>query len=154
MKERNSLHVDTNSQKLIVDKIFFWLSMVKNRSGQYNLVSGLWNWLYQNEQMKLTDFFACWHKFTQIKKWLKIFGVSMVKNRNGQFVDDTLKLTVSEEWTDGRNWFFACWYKLRKIKNWFNDFQVGVVKNGHVLLVHETLKTAVSNGYTEGFRRF
>ena len=99
-------------------------------------------------------FFACWHKFTQIKKWLKIFGLSMVKNRNGQFVDGTLKLTISEEWTDGRNWFFACWYKLRKIKSWFNDFSVGVVKNGHALLVHETLKTAYLMGTPKAFDDF
>ena len=36
----------------------------------------------------------------QIKLRLKFFGVGMVKNRFGQSGDGTLKLTVSEEWTD------------------------------------------------------
>ena len=38
MKQRNSLHVDSNSQKLKVDQFFFWLGMVKNDCVQ----SGLW----------------------------------------------------------------------------------------------------------------
>ena len=37
----------------------------------------------------------------QIKRQLKIFGVGLVKNGCGQSGDGTLKLTVSEEWTDG-----------------------------------------------------
>ena len=32
----------------------------------------------------------------------------MVKNGCGQSCDGTLKLTVSEEWTDGINGFFTC----------------------------------------------
>ena len=72
-----------------------------------------------------------------------MFGVSMVENGTGQFGDGALKLTLSEEWTDGRNWFFACWYKLRKAKK-FNDFWVGMVKSGYGLLVYKTLKSAVS----------
>ena len=39
MKQRNSLHVDSNSQKLKVDQFFFgwaWLKMIV-----FNLVSGL-----------------------------------------------------------------------------------------------------------------
>ena len=73
-----------------------------------------------------------------------MFGVSMVENGTGQFGDGALKWTLSEEWTDGRNWFFTCWYKLRKAKSWFNDVCVGVVKNGQSLLGHETQKSAVS----------
>ena len=84
-------------------------------------------------------FFACWHKFTQTKRWLKNFWVSMVKNGCGQFGDGTLNLTVSEEWTDGIKWFFAYQYKFRKAKCWFSDFWMGMVKNDHGLLVHETL---------------
>ena len=45
-------------------------------------------------------FFACWYNFTQIKRWLKILGVSLVKNGFGQLGDGTLKLTVSEECQD------------------------------------------------------
>ena len=41
------------------------------------------------EQIKLTDFFSCWYKFTQIKGLLKIFGVGMVKNGCGQLGDET-----------------------------------------------------------------
>ena len=64
----------------------------------------------------------------QIKRWLKIFGVSMLKNGCIQSGDETLKLTVFDEWTDVINWILACWYKLRKAKIWLNDFWVGVVK--------------------------
>ena len=69
--------------------------MAKNECGQ----SGLWN-LKLTVSQERTDgthsFFAYWNNFTQIKRWLKNFGVTMVKN-----VDGTLKFTVSEEWTDG-----------------------------------------------------
>ena len=120
-KEHNSLHVDINSQKLKFDWKFFswaWLKM-----GVTNLVSGLWNWLYfQNEQMELTCFLHAGTISHKIKRWLKILGVSMVKNGSGEFGGGSLKLTVSEEWTGGRNWFFVCWYKLRKAKSWFKDF--------------------------------
>ena len=52
--------------------------------------------------MELTEFFfAWWYKFMQIKMWLKIFGVGMVKNGFGQSGDGILKLTLSEELTDG-----------------------------------------------------
>ena len=80
----------------------------------------------------------------QIKRWLKILGVGMIKNGCGQSCDGTLKLMVSEECTDGINWFFLCWYKFRQAKSSFNDSWVGVVKNGSGILLHETLKSAVS----------
>ena len=97
MKQPNILQVDTNSQKLKVDLKSFWSGIVKNRCGQ----SGL-------RTLKLTQewtdginwFFGCWHKFTQISRWLKIFGVGMIKDGCGQSGDRTLKFTVSEEWTD------------------------------------------------------
>ena len=76
----------------------------------------------KNELMELTDFFAYWHKFTQINGWLKFFGVSMIKNGCGQSGERTPKLTVSEEWTDGINWFFGFWYRFTKIKSWSNFF--------------------------------
>ena len=40
----------------------------------------------------------------------------MVKNGCGQSGLCTLKLTVSQEWTDGINWLFRCNYKFMKIK--------------------------------------
>ena len=39
---------------------------------------------------------------------VKMLEVGMVKNGYGQSCDRTLKLTVSEELTDGINTFFAC----------------------------------------------
>ena len=68
--------------------------MVKNGCDQ----SGLWA-LKLIVSQEWTDginwFFACWYNFTEIKKWLKIFGASMVKNRCDQSDDGTLKFTVS-----------------------------------------------------------
>ena len=75
----------------------FWLGMVKNWCGQ----SGLWT-LKLTVPEVWTDginwFFAC--KYSQFKRWLKIFGMSMVKNGLGQSDDRTLKLTLSEKWTE------------------------------------------------------
>ena len=69
-------------------------------------------------------------------------GVGVVRNGCGQSDHRTLKLTVSQEWVDGRNWFFACWCKFRKAKSNLNDFWVNVIRIGHGHLVHETLKSA------------
>ena len=74
--------------------------------------------------------FSCCYKFTQIERWLKIFGLSMTKNWCDQSGDRTLKLMVPEEWTDGINQFFAYWYKFTKVKSWSKIFWVGIVKNG------------------------
>ena len=57
----------------------------------------------------------------QIKLRLKFFGVGMVKNgfcQNGfgQSGDGTLKLTVSEEWTDGITDFFHVDKDSQKLK--------------------------------------
>ena len=40
--------------------------------------------------------------------------VGMVKNECDYSCGGTLKLTVSEEWTDRINWFFACWWTFTK----------------------------------------
>ena len=53
------------------------------------------------------SFLACWYKFTKIKSYLKSFWWGMVKNecvRSGHW---TLKLTVSEEITDGTDFLHA-----------------------------------------------
>ena len=42
----------------------------------------------------------------------------------------TLKLTISQEWTDGINRFFTCWYKFMQIKRWLKIFGEGLVKSG------------------------
>ena len=54
-------HVDTNSQKLKVVK---------------NVLVGLvqkWMWLIWSLDSKIDWFFACWYKFIQMIRWLKIF---------------------------------------------------------------------------------
>ena len=74
--------------------------MVENKCGQ----PGLWTLKLTVSQQRDDEtnwFFACFYNFTQIKGWLKVFGVNMVKNRFGQSGEGTLKFTVSEEWTDG-----------------------------------------------------
>ena len=63
----------------------------------------------------------------------------MIKNGRGQSGHRTLKLTVSQKWTDGVNWFFAFWYKFRKAESWLNDFWLGI-KNWHGLLVRVTFR--------------
>ena len=106
---------------------FFLLGMIKN--GCLLTVSQEW-----------TDgincfFFPCWYKFTQIKRWLKIFGGEHVQKWLWPNWWQDSKLTVSGEWTDGINWFFACWYKFTKIKAWSKKFWVGMVENGCASLV-------------------
>ena len=93
-------------------------------------------------------YFACWYNFTQIKRWLEIFGVSMLKNECGKSGGGTLKLTVSEEWTHGINWFFSCWYMVTKDKNWSKLFWVGLVKNGCGQSDHRNQK------WTDGIKSF
>ena len=81
-----------------------------------------------NQPMELTYFL---HTGTiSLKLIFEILGVGIVKNGCGQSCYGTLKLTVSEEWTDGINWFFACWYRFTKIKSWSKMFSVDIVKNG------------------------
>ena len=72
---------------------------------------------------------SCWYKFTKIKSWLKSFWWAIVKNECGQSGLWTLKLTVSQERTDGTNWFFACWYNFtqRWVWSWSN---MSMIKNG------------------------
>ena len=72
-------------------------------------------------------FFPCWYNFIKIN--LKVLLIGMVKTGCGQSCDGTLKLTVSEEWTDGMNWFLACLYRFTKIKSRSKFFLVDIVKN-------------------------
>ena len=59
----------------------------------------------------------------------------MVQNGCDQSGHGTLKLTVSQESTDGMNYFFACQCKFSEVKSYLNDFWVSVVKNGHGHLI-------------------
>ena len=64
--------------------------------------------------MELNDF--CMLVQIHVKMGLKIFGLTMVKSGCDKSYDRALKLTVSEEWTDGLNWFFPCYTDLKKFK--------------------------------------
>ena len=52
----------------------------------------------------------------QFKVRFKIFRVDIVKNKCDQSGDGTLKLTVSEEWTDGINLFLHVNTGSQKLK--------------------------------------
>ena len=78
----------------------------------------------------------------------------MVKNAYGQSSGGTLKLPVSEEWTEGINWLFPYWYRFTKIKNWSKNFWVGVVKNECGQSGHGPLKLTVSQKWTDGMNWF
>ena len=55
--------------------------------------------------------------------------------------DGTLKLTVSEEWTDAINWFFACYYRFTKNKIWSKNILLGMgQKKGVVSLITRLYK--------------
>ena len=71
------------------------------------------------------------------------------KNGYGQSGLWPLKLTVSQEGTDGINWFFACWYKFMQIKKRFKIFGVCMVKNGCGQYGDGTLKLIVAAEWTD-----
>lgn len=74
----------------------FWVGMVKN--GCDHFYHGTLKLIVSQEWADGVNlFFACWYNFTQIKRWLRIFGMSMVKNGLGQSGDGTLKLTLRNE---------------------------------------------------------
>ena len=79
-------------------------------------------WIISPEQIDETGLFlACW--YGQSGLW-------------------TLKLTVSQEWTNGINWYFACWYYFMQIK--LKVLRVGMVNNGCGQSCDRTLKLIVS----------
>ena len=115
MKQPHFLHVDTNSQKLSFDwKFFGW---AWSKMSAVNLVDGLFWGMELTVSEEWADginwFFACWYKFMQIKRCLKIFGVGMVKNRCGQSGDGTLKWTVSKKWITHFLHVDTDWQKLK-----------------------------------------
>ena len=60
----------------------------------------------------------------------KFFWSGVVKNGCGQSGPWSLKLLLSQEWTDGINWFFTCRYNFMQIKKWLKFVAVGMVSNG------------------------
>ena len=91
-----------------------------------------------------------WYKFPKIKSWLKSFCWGMVKNECGQSCLWTLKLTASQERTDGTSWFFTCLYNFTQIKRWLKIFGVSMVKNGCDQSGDGTLKLTVFEEGTDG----
>ena len=86
---------------------------------------------------KTAPFFACWSKygFSQSDFW-------------------TLKLSVSQEWTDGINWYIACKYNFMEIKKLLNILGVGMVRTGCGQSGDKNLKPTVSDGWTGGINWF
>ena len=70
-------------------------------------------------------------------------------NGCGQSCDGTLKLTLSEEWTNGINWFLACSCRFITVKSWSKIYWVGMVKNGCGQSGLGTLKLTVSQNWTD-----
>ena len=52
----------------------------------------------------------------KLKADQKVFRWALVKNGCGQPGNGTLKLTVSQKWTDGIKLFFSSWYNKRRLK--------------------------------------
>ena len=94
----------------------FYLGMVKNGFEQ----SSFWTPKLTIARVKWWEelIFVCWYKFIQIKRWLNMLEVDMVKNGCSQSCNGIIKFTVSVEWADGINWLLACWYRFTKIKSW------------------------------------
>ena len=78
----------------------------------------------------------------------------MFKNECGQSSGKTLKLTVSEERTDGIKWFFACWYNFTQAKKRLKIFEIRIFKNGFGQSGDGTLKLTVSEEWTDGINLF
>ena len=78
--------------------------------------------------MELTDFLHVDTDSQKLKADQKFIGWTWLKMGVASLVSGhkTVKLTLSQKWTDEINWFFACWYKFRKTKSEFNDFLGGI----------------------------
>ena len=89
-------------------------------------------------------FFACRHKFTQIKRRLKILRVSLVISL----------VTGLKKWQYLKNELFTCSYRFTKTKSWSEMFCVGMVKNGCDQPGHRTQNLAVSQKWAGGINWF
>ena len=74
----------------------------------------------------------------------------MVNNGCGQSGLWTLKLTVSEEWTDWITVFLHVNIEITKVKSWSKIFWLGIVKNECGQSGHGTLKLTVSQKLSDG----
>ena len=83
-----------------------------------------------------------WAKMVPVKKLIETFS-GWAWSRHDHSGHGTLKLTLSQVWTDGIV-IFCMLVKVQKAKSYFNDFWVSLVKKWHSVLLHETLKSDVS----------
>ena len=108
MKQSNSLHFDTDSQKSKFDQFFFvrhgkkWVRPIWSLDSKIDCISRINRWydlifcmLTQIHTDGINWFFAWWYRFTKIKSRSKVFSVGMVKNRYEQSGYGTLKHPVS-----------------------------------------------------------
>ena len=93
-----------------------------------------------------TNWFFAWrYIFTQIKKQLEIFGVSMVKDWVWRIWWQKSKIDCIWRMNRWNKLFFCMLIRIQKkliVDSMI--FWVGIVKNCHDLWVHETLKFVVS----------
>ena len=90
----------------------------------------------------------------KLKVVQKCFGRAWSKYGFSQSDFWTLKLTVSQEWTDEINSYIACKYNFMEIKRWLNILGVGMVRYGCGQSRDKTLKPTVSDGWTDGINWF
>ena len=106
---------------------------------------------HKNKQIELTDFLHAGSNSHILKgDWLgewASFGC-------GQFGDGTLKLTVFEEWIDGKNWYLASCCRFRKTKSWSNLSWVCMIKSECGKPGHGPLTLTVSQKWMDGINWF
>ena len=138
-------------------KSYVWEKSCSRDTGQ-NALSQSDGWVFKINSPEQIDesasFFACWCKFTKIKRELKIFGLVVVRNGCGQSGLWALKVTVTQEWTNGINWFFACWHNFTQINRRLKVFRVSLIENGCGQSGNRTHKFTVSEEWADGINWF
>ena len=96
-------------------------------------------------------FFACWYKFMQMKRCLKIFGVGIVRKGCGPVLWQGSKIvSVSEEWTDRIIDFLHVSTDSQKLKADQFFFLVWMVKNACGQSGHGTQKLTYLKKWADG----
>ena len=107
---------------VFLDKIYIWKKSCSQDIGQIltaNQTAGFLNQVFFMKKInEISSFLACWCKFKKIKSWLKIvwLGIIIFDQSCLWTLKLTLKLTVSQEWTNGINWFLHVDTDLQKLK--------------------------------------
>ena len=102
----------------------------------------------QNKSMKQPYFLHVETNLQKLKVDQTFFWLCMARNGCGKSGLWTLKLIVSQEWTNGINWFFSCWYHFTQTKRWSKIFRVSMFKNECGQSGDRTLKLTVSEEWT------